>query len=392
MSREAPAAGAAAAWIPFARPAIGEAEEAAALECLRSGRLTNGPRVEALEARFAERVGARYAVAVSSCTAALHLALEGLGIGPGDRVVTSDFTFTATAEAIRLAGAEPVPVDIDPQDLNLAPSAVAQALCRDPRIRAVVPVHYAGQACAIETLLDLARRHGITVVEDAAHAFPAAAGMRSVGSIGDATAFSLYATKPVAAGEGGILTTDDPALAERARLRRLHGIRREPGAPAWRYEVVDAGYKYNLPDLAAAIALPQVERAEALRARRQAIAERYRAAFADLPRYGPSLERPAAAHAWHLFALQLDLERLRIDRDRFIAELAERGVEASVHFIPLHRHAYWREACGLAAADFPKAEAAYHRVVSLPLSPALTDAEVERVIAAVREVLTRYRR
>ncbi|WP_238636733.1 DegT/DnrJ/EryC1/StrS family aminotransferase [Halorhodospira sp. 9621] len=382
--------------IPFSRPDLGEPEEAAVLRCLRSGWLTTGPETAELERRFAEAVGVHHAVAVSSCTAAMHLALEGLGVGPGDRVITSVLTFTATAEAIRLCGAEPLLVDVAPETLDLDVTEVERHLSADPRIRAILPVHYAGQACRMDQLLELASRYDVRIVEDAAHAFPARFQGRCVGSLGDATAFSLYANKPLTTGEGGLLTTNNEALAQWARRARLHGIERtastEQGQTRWRYEVTDAGYKYNLPDLAAALARPQLERAAQARARREAIADYYSKQLAGLPLSLPAVRDSASDHSWHLFPVQLDLEALNLSRDGFIDALAERGIGASVHFIPLHRHRYWRESLGLRTEDFPVAEAAGQRLVSLPIYPGLTDAQVERVADTVATLSRAHRR
>jgi dTDP-4-amino-4,6-dideoxygalactose transaminase len=379
--------------IPFAKPDIGEAEIQEVVDSLRSGWLTSGPKMRKLEAEFAERVGARHAVAVNSGTAAMHLALEAMGVAPGDRVLTTVYTFTATAEVVRYLGADPVFVDIEPDTLNMAPDQVARALDADPDIKVLLPVHFAGQACDMESLQAAARKTGARLLEDAAHAFPATSGGRLVGSIGDATAFSFYATKTLAVGEGGMLTTDDERLAERARVMRLHGISRDVfdryrgSKPSWEYEVIAPGFKYNLTDVAAAIGLHQLRRADEMCARRERIARRYLDAFASLPLQLPAIRQAADRHAWHLFVVQLDTARLAIDRDAFIRQLSERGVGTSVHFIPLHRQPYWRDTYGLRAEQFPRAEAAFHRVVSLPLYSAMSDDEVEYVVDAVTDIL-----
>lgn len=400
-------------FVPFALPEIGEAEIAEVVDTLRSGWVTTGPKARRFEQDFVAFLGgdpALQAIAVNSATAGLHLALEALGIGPGDEVITTTHTFTATAEVVRYLGADVVLVDIDPATLCIDPAAVEAALT--PRSKAIVPVHYAGLAAPMEALLALARRHGLKVVEDAAHALPTSCGGALVGTLGsDATVFSFYANKTITTGEGGMLVTRDPALAERAKVMRLHGISRDAfdrftaQAPSWYYEVVAPGFKVNLTDIAAALGLQQLRQAEAFRARRAAIAARYDAAFADLPVILPP--RPGAAgatapddlHAWHLYVLRLadDAPALGAgrpgaggdtgDRDAFIEQLYARRIGCSVHYIPLHLHPYWRERYGLRAADFPHSQRAYERMLSLPLFSAMRDEQVDRVIAAVRSTL-----
>lgn len=384
-------------FLPFALPDIGDEEIAAVVECLRSGWITTGPRARAFEAEFAAFIGGGVgAVSVNSATAGLHLALEALGIGPGDRVLTTPYTFTATAEVVRYLGAEVVFADIDPRTGNLDPAAVAAVLAREPGIRALLPVHFAGQACDLDALGALAARHGIPLVEDAAHALPTTWNGELIGRHGRATVFSFYATKTIATGEGGMVVSRDEALLARARTMRLHGINRDvfdryrSTAPAWYYEVVAPGFKYNLPDTAAAMGIEQLRKAWRFQARRAAIAAAYDAAFADLPVTTPVVLRPAETHAWHLYVLQLDLSRLRIDRDRCIALLAEAGIGTSVHFIPLHLQPFWRDRYGLAPHDFPAADALYRRAVSLPIYTRMTDADVARVVASVRRVLLEH--
>lgn len=384
-------------FLPFALPDIGDEEIAAVVECLRSGWITTGPRARAFEAEFAAFIGGGVgAVSVNSATAGLHLALEALGIGPGDRVLTTPYTFTATAEVVRYLGAEVVFADIDPRTGNLDPAAVATVLAREPGIRALLPVHFAGQACDLDALGALAARHGIPLVEDAAHALPTTWNGELIGRHGRATVFSFYATKTIATGEGGMVVSRDEALLARARTMRLHGINRDvfdryrSTAPAWYYEVVAPGFKYNLPDTAAAMGIEQLRKAWRFQARRAAIAAAYDAAFADLPVTTPLVLRPAETHAWHLYVLQLDLSRLRIDRDRCIALLAEAGIGTSVHFIPLHLQPFWRDRYGLAPHDFPAADALYRRAVSLPIYTRMTDADVARVVASVRRVLLEH--
>jgi dTDP-4-amino-4,6-dideoxygalactose transaminase len=383
-------------FLPFALPAIGEEEVAAAAETVRSGWLTTGPKCRDFEKRFAEYVGTKHAIAVNSATAGLHLALEAAGIGPGDRVLTTPYTFTATAEVIRYLGADPVFVDVEPDSLNLDVEAARCAIESDPDIRAILPVHFGGQACELLPLHTLAEHYSLHVVEDAAHAFPCTYNGRMIGSLSDATVFSFYVTKTLATGEGGMVTTDNDALADRIRVMRLHGISRDvfdrhsSRKPNWHYEVVAPGFKYNMTDVAAAIGIEQLKKAEALRRRREEIARRYQQGLQGLPLQALRELRPEETHSWHLYVVLLELDALSIDRNRFIELMSEAGIGTSVHFIPLHLHPYWRDRYRLQPEDFPVAHAAYRRAVSLPIYPSMTDAAVERVIASVCEILTAH--
>ena len=382
-------------FLPFARPSIGPAEKAAVMEVLDSGWLTTGPRTKAFEAGFASFVGARHAVAVNSATAALHLALEAFGVGPGDEVVVPTWTFTASAEVVVYRGARPVLVDCEPGTLNASPDAILEAIT--PRTKAVVAVHIAGRPMAIDTLVDALDSRGIPVVEDSAHAFPSRIGRlggRLAGTIGRAGAFSFYATKTITTGEGGMLVTDDEAVADRARQMSLHGISRDAwkryaAGGSWYYEVEDAGYKYNMTDLAAALGLAQLARADELLEARRALASRYREAFAASPA-ADLLELPGdeadGSHAWHLFIVRLHLDRLTLDRAAVVDALAARGIGTSVHFIPLHLHPYYRRQ-GWTPAQLPVASREYPRVISLPLWPGMGEAGVDRVVAALAGIL-----
>lgn len=392
-------AGTGTPFVPFAAPAVGDEEIAAVVEVMRSGWLTSGPKAREFEKCFAEFTGGAEAIAVNSATAGLHLGLEALGVGPGDRVLTTPFTFTATAEVIRYLGADPVFVDIDPGTLNIDPAAIAAELDKGPPVKALIPVHYGGQACAMNDILALARSHGCKVMSDAAHAFPASYEGRPVGALGDdITVFSFYANKTITTGEGGMIVTRDAVMAARMRTMRLHGINRDvferfrSKAPSWYYEVVAPGFKYNLPDLAAAIGVEQFRKAEALRAARERIARRYDQALKGLPLRLPVVARPEDTHAWHLYVIQLELDRLTLTRDQFIEELSARGVGTSVHYIPLHLQPYWRERYGLRPEQFPVASDAYSRVVSLPIYPTLSDQSLDHVIATVSEVLKSHER
>lgn len=378
--------------IPFHVPDIGEEEIAAAIEAIRSGWLTTGPRVRAFEQAFAEALGGEvHALAVNSATAAMHLALEACGIGPGDEVIVPTWTFTATAEVVRYLGANAVIVDVDPVDLQLDLQQVTAAIT--DRTRAIMPVHFAGKALNSRTISDIAKQHDLFVIDDAAHAFPASDGVSPVGAAGfTATAFSFYATKTIITGEGGMVVTADPEIAKRVSTMRLHGIDRDVferyrnHRSSWRYDVVAPGYKYNLPDPAAAMGIVQLRRAEEMRLKRQSIAEKYDQAFADLDVELPAAAAPGAVHAWHLYVLRVPRGG-KVDRDDFIGHMSAAGIGCSVHFIPLHQLSYWKNRYELDPLDYPNAEAAASEAVSLPLFPTMTDAQVGRVIEQVRKIL-----
>ena len=380
-------------FLPFALPDIGEEEIAEVVDCLRSGWVTTGPKTRQFEQEFAAWIGGGVeAISVNSATAGLHLALEALGIGPGDEVIVPTLTFTATAEVVRYLGAQPVFVDSDPRTLCIDPDAIEAAITA--RTRAIMPVHYAGLACDMDAILALATRHGVRVVEDAAHAFPTVYNGQLVGTLGsDITVFSFYANKTMTTGEGGMVVTRDPALAKRVRIMRLHGISQDAFArytsrtPAWFYEVVAAGYKYNLTDIASAIGLGQLRKIDAFLARRQQLATRYAAALAGMPLQLPPDAPAGSSHAWHLYVIRLT-DGAHISRDELISGLSERGIGTSVHFIPLHRQPYWRETCALTPQQFPVAEAAYHAMLTLPLYTKMTDADQARVIDAMRELVS----
>jgi dTDP-4-amino-4,6-dideoxygalactose transaminase len=382
-------------FIPFARPDIGEREIEAVTSVLRSGWLTTGPRAKELEAAFAREVGAPHAVAVSSCTAALHLALEALGVRAGDEVIVPTLTFAATAEVVRYLGATPVLVDVLADDHEIDPAAVEHAVT--PRTKAIVPVHFAGQACDLATLLELGRSRGLHIVEDAAHAFPATYDGKPVGTHGDVVCFSFYATKTMTTGEGGMAVTRDGALAERMAVMSLHGIshdawKRYRAEGTWYYEILAPGFKYNLTDIAAALGLVQLSRAHAMLARRGAIARRYIEAFAPLDTLDLPRLHGGRSHAWQLFVIRLHLDRLRLTRAQLIEELKQQGIGTSVHFIPLHLHPYYRDAYGYRPEMLPVAKALYERSVSLPIYSSMSDSEVERVVAAVDQTLRAFRR
>jgi dTDP-4-amino-4,6-dideoxygalactose transaminase len=380
-------------FLPFALPEIGEEEIAEVVDSLRSGWVTTGPKARRFEADFAAFLGdpALHCVAVNSATAGLHLALEAIGIGPGDEVITTTHTFTATAEVVRYLGADVKLVDIDPATLNIDPQAVEAAIT--PRTKALIPVHYAGLAADMPALLALAKQHGLKVVEDAAHALPTTRGGRLVGTLdSDATVFSFYANKTITTGEGGMLVTRDAALAKRAQVMRLHGMNRDAfdrftaTVPSWYYEIVAPGFKYNLTDIAAALGLHQLKRLPAFQQKREQLAAHYNAGLRGLPVILPPPPAPGDTHAWHLYVLRL-ADGAPIGRDALIEALYAAGIGCSVHYIPLHLQPYWRDRYGLQAAMFPHSQHAYEQMLSLPLYTRMTDADVDRVLAVLHRLL-----
>lgn len=378
-------------FLPFALPDIGEEEINEVVDSLRSGWLTTGPKTKAFERDFAEFIGDNVqAAAVNSATAGLHLALEAIGIGPGDQVITTPYTFTSTAEVIRYLGADPMFVDIDPETLNIDVNRIEAVI--NEKTKAILPVHVAGLACDMDPLIVTARKHGLKIIEDAAHAFPATYKNRMIGTLNtDATVYSFYVTKTIATGEGGMVVSKDPQIIKRCRVMRLHGISRDvfdrytSEKPSWFYEVIEPGYKYNMTDIAASMGVHQLKKARSFQKKRASIAAKYSEAFKDLPVILPA-EKPGETHAWHLYILRLE-EEAPVSRDAFIEKMAERGVGTSVHFIPLHLHPYWRDRYNFLPEDFPNASQEFNRAVSLPIYTKMDDHDIERVIRATREIL-----
>jgi dTDP-4-amino-4,6-dideoxygalactose transaminase len=380
-------------FLPFALPDIGEEEINEVLDSLRSGWLTTGPKTKRFEEEFAEFVGeGAEAIAVNSATAGLHLALEAVGIGPGDEVITTPYTFTATAEVVCYLGADPVFVDICPITFNIDPAQIEAAIT--PRTKAIIPVHFAGRACEMDAILAIARKHGLKVLEDAAHALPTTCNGRLIGSLdSDATVYSFYATKTITTGEGGMIVTRDPEIAKRCRIMRLHGISRDAfdrytsTKPAWHYEVVAPGCKYNMTDVAASLGIHQLKKAWSFQKRRAEMAAYYYDAIKDLPVLLPPHAPEGDTHAWHLYVIRLT-DSAKVDRNRFIELMAEKGIGCSVHFIPLHLHPYWRDKYLLKPNDFPNALHTYEHAVSLPLYTRMTEADQQRVVDAIHEILS----
>ena len=380
-------------FLPFALPEIGEDDIAEVVDTLRSGWSTTGPKAKRFETDFSAFLGdpGLHSLAVNSATAGLHLALEALGIGPGDEVITTTHTFTATAEVVRYLGADVKLVDIDPATLCIDPNAVERAV--GPKTRAIIPVHYGGLAADMPAILEVARRHGLGVVEDAAHALPATCGGKLVGTLGsDATVFSFYANKTITTGEGGMVVSHDEKLVKRMKTMRLHGMSRDAfdrftaAVPSWYYEIVAPGFKYNLTDIAAAIGIHQLKRAGDFQRKRQAIAESYGRALAELPLVLPPEPQAGDLHSWHLYPVRLG-GGAAISRNAFIEALFAAGIGCSVHYIPLHLQPYWRDRYDLKAAQFPHSQHAYERLVSLPIYTSMSEADIARIAAAAGAAL-----
>jgi dTDP-4-amino-4,6-dideoxygalactose transaminase len=380
-------------FLPFALPEIGDDEINEVVDTLRSGWVTTGPKAKRFEDDFSAFLGdpTLHSMAVNSATAGLHLALEALGIGPGDEVITTTHTFTATAEVVRYLGADVVLVDIDPATLCIDPAAVEAAIT--PRTKAILPVHYAGRAADMPALLAIAKAHGLKVVEDAAHALPTTCGGALVGTLAsDVTVFSFYANKTITTGEGGMVVTRDAALAKRIKVMRLHGMNRDAfdrftaKVPSWYYEIVAPGFKYNLTDIAAALGIHQLKRARAFQAKREQLAHAYREALAGLPLLPPPEPAVGDQHAWHLYVVRL-LDATPGARDALVENLFAAGIGCSVHYIPLHQQPYWRDRYALRPEQFPHSQHAYERSLSLPLYTRMTVDDVRRVAEAMRRAL-----
>ncbi len=381
-------------FMPFHVPEIGDAEIESVVETLRSGWLTTGSKVKRFEENFSTYLGCSHAVAVNSCTAALHLALDAVGIQQGDEVIVPAMTFAATAEVVLYFKAKPVLIDCQRDTLNLNPTQIEAAITA--KTKAIIPVHFGGQPCDMEPILEIAQRHKLCLIEDAAHALPASYHGKRVGTIGDITCFSFYATKTITTGEGGMATTENPEWANRMRMMSLHGIsydawKRYTKEGSWYYEVLYPGFKYNLTDIAAALGIEQLRKCDGFWQARKGIAAIYDKAFADLEEIQTPVRQPDIEHAWHLYVIQLNLERLKVTRNQFIDALREEGIGTSVHFIPLHVHPFYRDKFGYKPADFPNASSAFERIVSLPIYPRMTESDVESVIGAVSKVVKQNR-
>jgi dTDP-4-amino-4,6-dideoxygalactose transaminase len=385
-------------FLPFALPLLGEDEITEVTDTLRSGWLTTGPKTAQFEKDFSEFIGVDHSLAVNSATSGLHLALEAVGVGAGDKVITTPYTFTATAEVIRYLGADPILVDIDPKTFNIDPEKIREIATQHDNIKAIMPVHFAGQSCEMNAIRDIANENNWKIVEDAAHALPTTWQGEMIGTLSDITVYSFYATKTIATGEGGMVVSNNEDYIKRMKVMRLHGINRDvfdrytSDKPSWFYEIVEPGYKYNMTDIAASLGIHQLKKANSFQERREWMAHQYNEAFSDLPLRIPYVAYPDDTHAWHLYVIQLELELLNIDRNRFIELMAEEGIGTSVHFIPLHIHPYWRDRYNYKPDDFPVSLDVFNRAVSLPIYPKMTDDDVKRVISTVIKILKKYKK
>jgi len=383
-------------FIPFAKPSLGKEEEEAVIRVLRSGWLTTGAEVKKFESEFASYTGTANALAVNSATSGLHLALESFGIGPGDKIITSSYTFTSTAEVIRYLGADPFFADINPATFNLSPLEVEKQLQKDPSIKGIIPIHIGGHPCDMESFLELKEKYKIMLLEDAAHSFPVKLNGKFLGCMGDAGVFSFYATKTITTGEGGMIVTNNNEAAKRMSVMRLHGIDREAWdrytseKPAWQYSIVDAGFKYNMPDTAASIGREQLKKAAMFLEKRKKIADFYFKELGDLDFL--KLPEQQDNHAWHLFMPRIIADKLTAGRDEFIENLINLGIGISVHYIPLHIMPYYKNKYGCKPQDFPETLKAYNAVFSLPIYPDLTEEQLERIVSSVKKTGLRFRR
>lgn len=378
-------------FLVFGNPLIEEPEIQEVVECLRSGWVSTGPRVAKFEELFRNYIGSKHARALCSCTAGLHLSMIVSGIGPGDEVITTPMTFGATANVITHVGATPVLADVDRRTMNINPEEVRKKVTE--KTRAIVPVHFAGRPCEMDLLLEIAREHGLVVIEDAAHAIEAVYKGKKIGNIGDLTCFSFYATKNIITGEGGMVTTNSDEWAEKIAMYSLHGM--DKGA--WsrysdeglrHYQVVYPGYKYNMTDMQAALGIHQLPRIEKYLKRRGEIWKHYNEAFKDLPLVTPAPAEPNTRHAHHIYNILIDTDGVRKSRDEIQQALHRENIGTGIHFIAVHLHKFYRENFGFKRGDFPNAEYISDRTISLPLSARLTDEDVTDVIAAVRKVVS----
>ena len=379
--------------IPFAKVFIGESEQKYLKEVIKSGWLTTASKTLELEKRFSEYVGAKYACAVNSCTSALHLAVDALGVKAGDKVFVPSMTFTATAEVIRYMSADPVLLDVEYGTNLLTPDILSSGIKQHPDVKHLILVHYGGQAAQIEEIISICREHNIKVIEDAAHSFPTRYNGKMIGSFGDITCFSFYANKTITTGEGGMITTENEELYRRIKTMRLHGINRDiwdrftSKVPSWEYDVVEAGYKYNMPDINAAIGLGQLEKAEEFRRERQRVAEYYYNNLSTIPTIDlPICKVPHEDHSWHLFPIVIK-ENSKVTRNLFIEKMSEAGIGTSVHYKPLHQMTYYKTKYNLKAEDYPVSERTWKGNVSLPIYPYMTEEQLSYICSIAKKIL-----
>ena len=382
-------------FLPYALPFIEEKEINEVIDALKSNWLSKGPKTMEFEKRFAEYVGAKHAIAMNSCTAALHIALVANNIGEGDEVITTPLTFAASANTIVHTGAKPVFADIDEKTMCIDPNKIEEKITE--RTKAIVPVHYGGQSCDLDRINEIAKKHNLLVLEDAAHAIYTTHKGKLIGSIGDTTSFSFYATKNICTGEGGMLTTNSDEIAEKARVMSLHGMsknawNRFAKGGSWYYEILYPGYKYNMTDMQAALGLCQLEKIEKMQKIREKYAKMYNDAFGKLDEIITPNEVEGNRHAWHLYVIRVKEDMLKINRDEFIEALTEENIGTSVHYIPVHLHPYYMETFGYKMGDFPVAEKVFEGMISLPLYPSMKEQDVEDVINAVTRIVQENRK
>ena len=379
--------------VPFYKASITSSEVQAASKVLKSGWLTTGQICKKFEQSFSQYIGCRHSAAVNSCTAGMILSLKALGIGRGDQVITTPYTFVATVEAVLTVGARPVFVDIDPMTLNLDCDQIESKITA--RTKAILPVHIAGLPCRLDKINRIARKHGLKIVHDAAHALGASFKGKRIGVWGDISSFSFYATKNLTTAEGGMVTTSNKKYADTVQILSLHGMdkkawKRYLDSGSWYYEVVKFGYKFNLPDLNAAVGLATMDRLEKLQQKRARAAEWYDRALEKYPHIELPARDPDSEHGWHLYIIKLHLNMLEINRDQFIRELTARGIGSSVHFIPMFMHPYYKGKYGLYANRFPQSLKAYQRVISLPFYPDLSKADIQYVADSIGEIIDKH--
>ncbi|MCG6913217.1 DegT/DnrJ/EryC1/StrS family aminotransferase [bacterium BMS3Abin03] len=382
-------------FLLFHKPFISEDEVDEIVDTVRSGWLSMGPKTIRFENKYSEYIGVQNSIAVSSWTAAGHLTLEAFGIKAGDEVIVPTMTFPATAEIVCYFGAKPVIVDVEKDTLNMSPEIIEKAITS--KTKAIIPVHYAGQPCDLDEIHDLARKHNLKVLEDAAHALPATYKGVKIGSLSDVTCFSFYATKTLSTGEGGMICTNDEEIAERCKIMRLHGINRDAwkrytDSGSWYYEVVAPGYKYNFTDLQASLGLPQLKKVDTMWKSRQNIAAKYTAVLKDLDTIELHTVKPDRESSWHLFPIRLHLNRLTKNRAQIINELKEENIGVGVHFMPVHQHLYYKETFNLSNKDYPVASSVFPRLLSLPIYPGMTDENVDRVIDIIVDTLNKFKK
>ena len=382
-------------FLPYALPLIGEDDINEVVDALKSGWIAKGPRTIEMEKKFAEYTGAKHAIAMNSATAALHIALVANGVGPGDEIITTPMTFSASANTIIHTGAIPVFVDVDPVTFCIDPNKIEEKITE--RTKGIVPVHYTGHACDMDKIWEIAKKHNLFVSEDAAHAVDTKYKGKRIGAEGQCASFSFYATKNICTGEGGMLTTNDDEIAEKARILSSHGMskaawNRYGKGGSWRYDIEYPGYKYNMFDIQAALGLRQLDKIDDMQNRRIEIAKAYNDAFGDMKEIITPVTKDYCDHAWHLYVIELNLDKLTINRDKFIEELAEENIGTSVHFIPVHLMSYYREEFGYKEGDFPVTENHFNKILSLPLYPKMSDEDIEDVIYAVKRIVDKYKK